>query len=106
MGSTIWDPMGSSLVVLGDNLDVLAQLPDEAVPLVYIDPPFNTGRRQKRRTLRTTRDRSGDRIGFKGAAYRTIQESALAYDDIFEDYWGFLEPRLAEAWRVLAPDGS
>ena len=106
MGSTIWDPMGSSLVVLGDNLDVLARLPDEAVPLIYIDPPFNTGRQQKRRTLRTTRDKSGDRIGFKGAAYRTVQESALAYDDIFEDYWGFLEPRLAEAWRVLAPDGT
>ena len=106
MSSPVWDPMGSSLVVLGDNLGVLARLPDEAVPLVYIDPPFNTGRQQKRRTLRTTRDASGDRVGFKGATYRTIQDSALAYDDIFEDYWGFLEPRLAEAWRVLAPDGT
>ncbi len=93
-------------MVLANNLDLLIQLPDGAVSLVYIDPPFNTGRQQKRQTLRTTRDASGDRIGFKGVAYKTIHESALAYDDIFEDYWGFLEPRLSEAWRVLAPDGT
>ena len=92
--------------MLGDNLDVLAGLPDEAVSLVYIDPPFNTGRQQRRRTLCTIRDASGDRVGFKGATYKTIQESALAYDDIFEDYWGFLSPRLTETWRVLASDGT
>ena len=104
--SLIWDPKGSSLVVLADNLDFLRRLPDGSVSLIYIDPPFNTGKQQKRRTLRTSRDASGDRVGFKGATYKTIQESAIAYDDIFADYWSFLEPRLAEAWRVLAPDGT
>ena len=68
--------------MLGDNLDFLRRLPDGSVSLVYVDPPFNTGRQQKRRTLRTSRDAAGDRVGFKGATYKTIQESALAYDDI------------------------
>ena len=94
------------MVVLGGNLAVLEQIPDESITLVYIDPPFNTGRTQRRQTLRTTRSTNGDRVGFKGATYQTIRESALAYDDIFEDYWGFLAPRLVEAHRVLASDGT
>lgn len=106
MDTSLWNRTGPSLVVLGDNMVVLSRLPDQAVSLVYVDPPFNTGRKQKRQTLRTTRSPSGDRSGFKGAAYKTERESELAYDDIFEDYWAFLEPRLAEAWRVLATDGT
>ena len=102
----VWNPKGPSLVAQGDNLDLLRNLPDESITLIYIDPPFNTGRTQKRQTLRTIRSSTGDRIGFQGATYRTVQESALAYDDVFEDYWSFLTPRLAEAWRVLAPDGT
>lgn len=104
--NTVWDPEGPSVVVLGNNLAVLEQIPDEATKLIYIDPPFNTGRTQRRQTLRTTRSTQGDRVGFKGATYQTIRESALAYDDVFADYWGFLAPRLAEAHRVLATDGT
>ena len=103
---TIWSADGPSLVLLGDNLPVLAGLPDESVTLIYIDPPFNTGRRQSRRTLRTTRSDSGDRVGFKGATYKTVKGSLSAYDDAFGDYWSFLEPRLVEAWRLLADDGT
>ena len=106
MDEPVWDPLGPSLVVLADNTAVLSELPDDAVSLVYIDPPFNTGGQQKRQTLRTTRSASGDRVGFKGVSYKTERESEFAYDDIFEDYWAFLEPRLTEAWRVLAPDGT
>ena len=81
-------------------------LPDETVTLVYIDPPFNTGRRQTRRTLSTTADPDGDRRGFKGASYRTVAGHTSAYDDSFDDYWAFLEPRLVEARRLLAAHGT
>lgn len=93
-------------VVLGDNLAVLRTLPDESVPLIYIDPPFNTGRTQERPRLRTERDAQGDRTGFHGARYRTTQLGKEAFADAFDDYLGFLEPRLREAYRVLAPHGS
>ncbi|MCY3564455.1 MAG: site-specific DNA-methyltransferase [bacterium] len=97
---------GPNLVVSGDNLPVLRGLPDETMSLVYIDPPFNTGRRQTRRNLRTTADPDGDRRGFKGASYRTVAGRPFAYDDSFDDYWGFLEPRLVEARRLLAAHGT
>jgi site-specific DNA-methyltransferase (adenine-specific) len=45
---------------------VLPGLPDESFQLIYIDPPFNTGRLQERRTLRTERSEHGDRTGFQG----------------------------------------
>lgn len=106
MDSPIWSPEGPSLVVLGDNLPVLRRMPDRSMSLIYIDPPFNTGRRQARQTLRTTRSDNGDRVGFKGATYQTIKGSLSAYDDVFGDYWSFLEPRLAEAWRLLCEDGT
>ena len=94
------------LVVLGDNLTVLEGMPSGSMSLVYIDPPFNTGRRQARRTLRTKRSADGDRVGFKGAAYRTVKGSLSAYDDVFIDYWAFLRPRLEQAHRLLADDGT
>ncbi len=93
-------------VIYGDNLAALRALPDGSVPLIYIDPPFNTGRTQTRPHLRTERDTDGDRTGFGGARYRTTRAAGDAYADSFEDYLGFLEPRLREAYRVLAPNGS
>ena len=62
-------------VHLGDNLEVLRGLPDASFALIYIDPPFNTGRAQARTRIRTVRDEAGDRIGFQGKAYRTITVS-------------------------------
>jgi site-specific DNA-methyltransferase (adenine-specific) len=94
------------LVCLADNLSVLSRLGDESVDLIYIDPPFNTGRVQRRLQLRTSRDESGDRIGFGGHRYRTEQLGALAFADQFSDYEAFLLPRLEEARRVLRPSGS
>ena len=94
-------------VVHGENLKALATLPSGSANLVYLDPPFNTGRAQKRRTLRTVRDEEGgDRVGFQGRRYRTTVLGETRYEDRFDDYLAFLEPRLREAWRLLADDGS
>jgi site-specific DNA-methyltransferase (adenine-specific) len=103
------DILGGSVgrIVLADNLAVLASLPDDSIDLVYIDPPFNTGKRQTLRQLRTVADPDGgDRTGFGGRRYRTIQLGSTSYLDVFDDYLDFLEPRLVEIRRVLAPTGS
>lgn len=96
----------SGLVVRADNLEVLGRVPGESVDLVYIDPPFNTGRRQTRTELRTVRDEAGDRVGFGGHRYRTLQVGTRSFADTFDDYLAFLEPRLVEAHRVLKRTGS
>ena len=94
-------------VVLADNLSVLATLPDEQIDLIYVDPPFNTGRRQTLESVRTVRDAAnGDRTGFQGHRYRTERLGAASYLDIFDDYLDFLEPRLREFARVLKGTGS
>lgn len=93
-------------VILGDNLDVLRTLPDGMAQLIYIDPPFNTGKRQRRRSLRMVRDADGDRTGFAQERYRTELLAERMYLDAFDDYLGFLEPRLVEAYRILAANGT
>ncbi len=90
----------------GDNLDVLPRLTDASVDLIYIDPPFNTGKTQSRTQIRTVRDPEGDRTGYQGKRYRTIRIGSKSYSDIFDDYLAFLEPRLEQARRILKPDGS
>ncbi len=101
-----WDPAGPNLLVHGDNARALCQLPDASFRLIYIDPPFNTGRTQARRSITTTRAAGGSRIGFKGNAYETVKGLLYSYDDAFADYWEFLEPRLEEAWRLLDDAGT
>jgi site-specific DNA-methyltransferase (adenine-specific) len=78
----------------------------ESVDLIYIDPPFNTGKAQKRDQLTTTRDPEGDRTGFGGKRYATVRVGSRAFPDVFDDYLGFLEPRLIETHRILKPTGS
>lgn len=98
-----------NLVHFGDNLPILRALPAGAVQLIYIDPPFNTGKVQTRQRLKTTLDQTGDRTGFKGQRYRTERLGAQAFADAFgssEAYLDFLRPRLIEAKRVLTPNGS
>lgn len=96
----------ASQVVYGDNLDALAQIGPSTVDLIYIDPPFNTGKEQSRTRIRTKRSENGDRIGFLGKKYVTEELDTTAYSDSFDDYPGYLEPRLREAHRVLVPWGS
>jgi len=98
--------LGDSEIILGENMEVLPGLPDEAFQLIYIDPPFNTGRVQTRKTLQTTPDEDGDRTGFTGRRYRTRLLAESSYLDEFEDYLAFLEPRLREAHRLLTRSGT
>ncbi|WP_082513695.1 MULTISPECIES: DNA-methyltransferase [unclassified Leifsonia] len=107
-------------IIHADNLTVLPSLADATFTLIYLDPPFNTGRPQSRQStthVRTGLGAEGDAdaapqraagviSGFKGRQYQRIRGDLYSYDDQFEDYWGFLEPRLIEAWRLLADDGT
>ena len=99
------EPRGN-LILLGENLDLLPRFADGSFQLVYIDPPFNTGTTRKRATLATTRRADGDRIGFGGKRYRTRLLAESSYSDSFDDYLAFLEPRLREGRRLLAPSGT
>jgi site-specific DNA-methyltransferase (adenine-specific) len=98
--------LDDDLAIEADNADVLSRLPAGAFDLIYIDPPFNTGRRRERRTLRAVRDDGGDRVGFGGRRYRTEAAGSRAYDDEYDDYLGFLAPRLEHARRLLAEHGT
>ncbi len=101
--------IGGGEIWHGDNLPILQQMPSDSVALIYIDPPFNTGKTQSRKRLHTTRAHKAedaDRIGFGGHPYRTTVRSEAGYADAFDDYPGFLRPRLMEAHRILSADGS
>ena len=93
-------PSGSE-IILGDNLEVLPGLQDDCFQLIYIDPPFNTGKAQTRKTLETVPDANGDRTGFMGRRYKTRLLAQSSYLDEFDAYLAFLEPRLREAHRLL-----
>lgn len=104
MPSKVCDPIGR--IFFGDNLEVLKSLPSGSVDLIYIDPPFNTGKVQKRVQLKTIRSSTGERMGFQGLRYQATTVGSKQFADCFDDFLGFLEPRLREARRVLALNGS
>ena len=93
-------------IVLADNLPVLQAMVAQSIDLIYIDPPFNTGKEQKRTRIRTVRDENGDRVGFQGHRYKTTVLGTSGFADQFDDFLEFIRPRLEEAYRVLAADGS
>jgi site-specific DNA-methyltransferase (adenine-specific) len=90
----------------GENLEVLRGLPDASARLIYIDPPFNSGRKQTRIRKRNVREEDGEHLGFYGARYSSETLSTMSFSDSFDEFCVFLEPRLREAKRLLAPDGS
>jgi site-specific DNA-methyltransferase (adenine-specific) len=94
------------LILLGDNLELLPQFGDGAFAMIYLDPPFNTGQERSARPLRAVADPSGDRTGFGGRRYRTELLEQSSYRDSFDDYLGFLEPRLRHAHRLLSAEGT
>jgi site-specific DNA-methyltransferase (adenine-specific) len=96
----------SDQVLLGENLQLLPRFADGSFQMIYLDPPFNTGRAQVRKTLSVVGDEHGDRVGFQGRRYRTQLLAQSSYRDAFEDYLGFLGPRLEQAHRLLAAEGT
>ena len=98
--------MAGNEIYLGDNLPILKSMPDASFQLIYIDPPFNTGRSQTRTNRESKQSETGTSLGFGGKRYDQVVSSVLSYDDEFADYWGFLEPRLREAWRLLTESGT
>src|SRR5512142_1266482 len=97
---------GKLEVHLGDNLPLISSFDAGSFDLIYVDPPFNTGRSQSRRRIRTVQDQAGDRVGFKGKTYKTTVLGSSSYADRFDDYLQFLIPRLEQAHRILARNGS
>ncbi len=100
------DSLATGLILLGDNLALLRELEEGSVQMAYADPPFNTGRTQTRHTLATVAAADGDRNGFGGRRYASKLLESSSYRDAFDDYLGFLEPRLREVRRVLRPTGT
>jgi site-specific DNA-methyltransferase (adenine-specific) len=94
------------VVYFSDNLPILKKLNDNSAQLIYIDPPFNTGKKQIKNTVKVSKSSSGNRTGFKGAVYNTQVISTHSYNDKFDDFWGFLLPRLVEAKRILKETGT
>ena len=93
-------------IYFAENLDILKNLPSNSVDLIYIDPPFNTGKVQSRTQIKTERAADGDRKGFGANQYRTQVLGSRSYPDQFDDFEAFLYPRLLEAYRILKEDGS
>jgi site-specific DNA-methyltransferase (adenine-specific) len=93
-------------ILLGENLELLPAFADQSFQLIYIDPPFNTGKAQARKTLQAVRDQDGQRTGFNGRRYSTKLLAESSYSDSFENYLAFLAPRLHHAHRLLRDDGT
>lgn len=93
-------------IVFGDNIQYLKTIQDGSINLIYVDPPFNTGKIQKLKSIKTEMSEEGDRIGFAGKSYKTEVVGEKEYNDSFDDFLSFLEPRLREAHRILATNGS
>jgi len=97
--------MATNQVINAENLGTLKSLPDKSFQLIYIDPPFNTGRKQVRTNRTSTESKTGN-LEFQGKRYEQVVNTVLSYDDEFADYWAFLEPRLIEAHRLLKQTGT
>ncbi|MCL4455117.1 MAG: site-specific DNA-methyltransferase [Deinococcus sp.] len=93
-------------IVCSECLEYLKKLRSRQFSLIYIDPPFNTGRKQKRSRIRVVQDDAGERSGFGGRRYRTESVESPWYPDTYDNFTQFLEPRLREAYRLLSDDGS
>ena len=97
-------------IILGDNLAGLARLPDAFASVIYVDPPFNTGKVQKRDRIKATSttgdDDLGDRGGFGGRRYNVERVASSTYTDSYDDFEAFLMPRIEASLRCLTKNGS
>ena len=98
--------MAGDLILHGDNLALMADFADGAFRMVYADPPFNTGRSQTRtdRARDARRRRRQHRVRRSPLPHRAARP--LVVPRLFDDYLGFLEPRLREIHRLLDAEGT
>ena len=97
--------VGDAKIILGDSITKLPKIKDK-VDLVYIDPPFNTGKQMSYTKTKTTQDDNGDRKGFLGQSYKTEVVSELSYNDKIDDYVNFIVERVKIVYELLASGGS
>jgi site-specific DNA-methyltransferase (adenine-specific) len=100
------EPPLADRILLGESLELLPRFAGESFQLIYLDPPFNTGRAQSRKTLQTVADEHGDRTGFQGRRFKTKLLAESSYRDTFEDYLAFIAPHMEQARRLLAREGT
>lgn len=98
--------MPKNYIYFGDNLEILKTIQDKSISLIYIDPPFNTGKIQQRTQIHTITSEDGDRTGFGKKRYKTIKIGTTSYKDNFDNFLGYIEPRIIEAKRILKDNGS
>ena len=67
----------------GDNLELLKQIESESIDLIYIDPPFNTGKTQRRTSIKTVQAEEGTRIGFQGLVHNLAGKFSRLADVAF-----------------------
>lgn len=93
-------------IYFGDNLSILKSIKDDSIDLIYADPPYNTGKVQKRNLIKSKKIADGLE-GFGGVNYsREIYGTSGSFNDSFSDYVGFIRPRLEESYRILKDTGS
>ncbi len=94
-------------IVLGECGRVLPTLPRGQARLLYMDPPFNTGRAQKRERIKVTRSKDGGRRGFGGESFAVEKmHDTRVFADSFDDFTAFLLPRIEAALPCLTKDAS
>ncbi|MBZ0119183.1 MAG: site-specific DNA-methyltransferase, partial [Sandaracinaceae bacterium] len=93
-------------ILEGDCLEILPRLEPGLARLIYVDPPFNTGRTQRRDRMRVRADEQGDRVGFAGRRYSVERVAAPSFADAVDDYVGWLLPRIEASLHCLTEDGS
>ena len=94
------------VIVYGDNIKLLSKIPNKTIDFIYIDPPFNTGKKQWKYEKKKAIASEHGKHSF-GRLYETkITEITNGYQDKFEDYIDFLKQRLVHAYRILKDNGS
>ena len=106
---------------IDDNLKVLRGINSECIDLVCLDPPFNSKRLYNAplgspaagAQFNDTWTMDGVKAEWTElreaadpALYHTVIGAGLSAGDAMQAYLTFMAPRLAEAWRVLKPNGS
>jgi len=96
-------------IILGENSKVIPDLPKCSCSLIYIDPPFNSGKVQYRDVVSVARAGGvGDRIGFGDKRYKVLSShmNVGSFNDSFNDYEHWLVSRIEAAIDCLTDNGS